>query len=170
MRRMSHSILVFHIGQLGDTIVALPALWAARNHHRKARFTLLSDRHPGKGYVAGADLLEGTGLVDDFLFYPVPSSRLDRFMQPARMLRLLATLRRRRFDTLIYLLPSVRTRAQVERDRKFFSLAGIRQFVGMEGFTERPTKVAGRPLEMLPFEADLILGRLAASGIPTPPP
>ena len=170
MHRMKQSILVFHIGQLGDTIVALPALWALRDHYREARLTLLSDQHPTKRYVAGADLLEGTRLVDDFEFYPVQGNLFGKLMRPVRMARLLAKLRRRRFDALAYLLPSTRNRAQVDRDRRFFKLAGIRRFVGMEGFTQRPKRIPDQPLEMLPFEADQLLDRLAASGIPTPPP
>ena len=50
-------ILVFRIGQLGDTIVSLPAMWAVRRQFPKAHIALLSDRHPGKSYVLASDLL-----------------------------------------------------------------------------------------------------------------
>src|SRR5438874_6489511 len=44
-------ILVFRIGQLGDTIVALPAMWLVRKDYPAAYMALLCDRHPGKIHV-----------------------------------------------------------------------------------------------------------------------
>src|ERR1043166_8155478 len=84
------------------------------------------------------------------------------------MLELLRRLRRGRFDTLVYLAPSTRKRAQVERDRKFFSAAGIRTFIGLGGFVELPQKNPGQPLGVTAAESDLLLGRLAADGIKVP--
>lgn len=169
MRRVSRSILIFRVGQLGDTVVALPALWAIRQHFPTAHLTYLSDRHPGKSYVVGADLLNGAGLVDDFEFYPVASESSSRLQRRWRMLQLLVRLRRRRFDTVVYLLPSLRQPHQVERDRRFFALAGVHHFIGMDGFAEMPVKVPGQPLAEVSHEADQLLRRLAASGIPVPP-
>src|SRR5207248_1871638 len=43
-RMRPRRILVFRIGQLGDTIAALPAMWAVRDHFPDAELTLLCDR------------------------------------------------------------------------------------------------------------------------------
>ena len=67
------------------------------------------------------------------------------------MIPVLTTLRRRKFDTLVYLSPSVRSPEQVNRDRKFFQLAGIKNFIGMTGFAEAPEKIPGKPLSRLPW-------------------
>src|SRR5437762_4540425 len=76
-------ILVFRIGQLGDTIVALPAMWLVRKQFPKAHIALLSDRHPGKWYVLASDLLRGAGMFDDFLLYPVAETGL--LLPPGRL-------------------------------------------------------------------------------------
>jgi len=163
-------ILVFRIGQLGDTIVALPVMWAVRNHFPKAQLTLLCDRHPRRRFVLASDLLAGAGLFDEILSYPVDNSRAGSLVRPLRRLRLLWTLRQRAFDLLVYLAPSRRQPVQVERDRRFFGAAGIKRFLGLRGFPQLPTKAAGQPLPAVSSEADLLLARIAADEIPVPPP
>src|SRR5882672_505256 len=101
-------ILVFRIGQLGDTIVALPAMWAVRKHFPNAKLTLLCDRHPGKPRVLAADLLRGAGIFDAFESYVVDDSTGGKIARPFRMLELLRRLRAGKFDTLVYLAPSTR--------------------------------------------------------------
>jgi heptosyltransferase III len=161
-------ILIFRIGQLGDTIVALPAMWAVRRQFPEAKMSLLSDKHPAQKYAQAADLLAGAGLVDEFLSYPVGRGAGAALSRPAQMVGLLATLRRKAFDALVYLAPSLRTPSQVERDRRFFSTAGIKRFIGMDGFPTIPAKETGKPLATLPNEADLLLRRLAKDGITVP--
>src|SRR2546423_14441835 len=102
-------ILVFRIGQLGDTLVALPAIWAIRRHFKNASLTLLCDYHPGKGYVLDPDLLTGTGIFDSFELYPVGGCGWDRLMRPFHLLGLLRRLRKQRFDMVVYLAPSLRS-------------------------------------------------------------
>jgi asparagine synthase (glutamine-hydrolysing) len=161
-------ILVFRIGQLGDTIIALPAMQAIRNRFPDAHLTLLCDRHPGKSFVLGSDLLGRCGLFDDFMSYPVHEDQ--NLTRPWTMAPVLAAIRRRKFDTLVYLSPSVRSPEQVNRDRKFFQLAGIKNFIGMTGFAAQSEKIPGNPLPRLPSEADKLLDRLRADGIPVSQP
>jgi ADP-heptose:LPS heptosyltransferase len=162
-------IVVFRIGQLGDTVVALPAHWAVRRSFPAAHLALLCDRQVGTPHVIAPDLLEGAGLFDEFIVYDVDDSPTGRLLRPLQRLGLLTRLRLRRFDTLVYLAPSIRSPRQRARDRLFFALAGIRRRLGFAGFQELPRKVAGRPLPPVPREADLLLRRLAASGITVPP-
>jgi ADP-heptose:LPS heptosyltransferase len=163
-------LLVFRIGQLGDTVVALPALWVLRRAFPQAHITLLCDRHPHGRFVLAADLLRGSGVVDEFVSYVVDGSRFGRWLRPVRMLALLTRLRRAGHDTLAYLAPSTRHAPDVERDRKFFRAAGIRRFLGMTGFAPLPVKQPGQPLGSTAAEADLLLARLAADGLAVPPP
>jgi asparagine synthase (glutamine-hydrolysing) len=156
-------ILFFRIGQLGDTIVALPAMWLVRKHFPDAHITLLCDRHPGKTRVLASDLLRGAGIFDDYLSYPVSESG-DPLRQ-TRMAALLASIRSRRFDTLVYLAPTNRKAEQIERDRRFFRMAGIRNLIGMHGFEPLERKQSGRAMKMMPRESELLLRRLATSGL-----
>src|SRR5205085_7513119 len=124
-------ILVFRIGQLGDTIVALPAMWAVRRNFPDAHIALLYDRHPGKMHVTASELLRGSNIFDDYLSYPV--WRTSEIWRKARMAALLVNICLRRFDTLVYLAPTGRSPQQIQRDRWFFGLAGIRNFIGLPG-------------------------------------
>ncbi len=160
-------ILIFRIGQLGDTIVALPAIWAVKKHFPDAHISLLCDRHPGKKYVLASDLFKNTGIFDEYLSYPV--THKGDILKPWRMASLLAEIKRRNFHTLVYLAPTSRTPEQILRDRRFFKLAGIREFIGMEGFTALPFRDNGNPLAEVHPESELLLNRLAASNFPISP-
>lgn len=161
------NVLVFRVGQLGDTLAALPAFSVVREHFKNDRLTLLSDLQHGKKYVLARDLLRGAGIFDAFMTYTFHPLRALRWLHLAW---LLLRLRAGRFDVLVYLNPPERPEADVQRDRRFFRWAGIRQFIGMERVYALPAKIPGQPLPVLPHEADLVLARLAASGITLPKP
>src|SRR5438552_12139853 len=93
-KRTGPKVLIYRIGQLGDTIIALPALWAVRRAFPKARMTYLASDHPGSGYVAARSVLP-EGLIDEWLTYSLESSGLVQGIA-----RLWWALRQRRFDTL----------------------------------------------------------------------
>src|SRR5438067_10309890 len=156
-------IVVFRIGQLGDTIVALPAMWLVRKNYPAAYTALLCDRHPGKTHVVASDLLRGSRIFDEYLSYPVSES--GEFMRSGRMATLLANIRRKNFDTLVYLAPTNRTAEQVARDRRFFSMAGIRNFIGMHGFEPLKPKQKSEPMVSSLPESELLFRRLEASGL-----
>lgn len=159
-------ILVYRIGQLGDTIVALPAMWAIRKHFPTAYMALLSDRHPGTGYVLAPSVLPKEGLFDQYISYEANIKGTD----PRKLLSVLPKLRQGRFDTLVYLAPRLRKRWQIWRDLTFFRLAGITQFIGHRSFESLPRPAPGDPLPYVEHEADYLLRGLAHSGIPIPPP
>jgi heptosyltransferase-3 len=164
------SVLVFRIGSLGDTLVAVPALRAIRAHFPSARITLLCDRQVGRSYVLAPDLLRDTGLVDDFVDYPFDPSTSGRLLRPLRMGRLLLAIRRRRFDALAYLAPSNRPAGSVARDRRFFRATGIARMLGFGGFPVFPMIRPGGGFPEVPREADQLLARLASDGIAVPDP
>jgi ADP-heptose:LPS heptosyltransferase len=161
-------ILVFRTGQLGDMIAALPSLHAIRAKWPKAHLTLLCDIHPGQSYVLGSDIFRNAGLFDSFELYEVLSPSVSMVARALTKLRLLFRLRRQHFRTLFYLAPTLRSQQQIERDRRFFRLAGIQTFHGMKDFPAVPVKHQGLPLESLGHEADLLLARLTKSGISIP--
>lgn len=163
-------ILIFHTGSLGDTLISIPAFQVIREYFRNAHITLLSDRHKGKNYVQAKEVLEGSGLVDDYLFYTLDSSLSGKILNPLEMLKLLFRIRKQKFHTLIYLQRSFRRNIAIGRDIAFFKLAGIKRLLGYKGFDLFPEKVAGHPLPMLSHQSDQMLKRLALSGIPVPPP
>jgi len=154
-------VLVYHIGQLGDTIVSIPALRAVRR--KFGAFSPVLMLHDATGQLVTAEMvLQDSGLVDGFIPYsPVKG---------AGRLKTMATLWRRlrfeRFDAVVSLLPSDRSRWALVRDRLFFRACGIPRSIGFRPFAEseiRPRQVSGRPA-YTPNEASLRLRRLSAEG------
>lgn len=158
-------MLIFRVGHLGDTVVALPAFWAIRDSFPKAHITLLSNRHVVSGRVSPDHVMPRERLIDDYLNYP--SNDGGRHL--ISMFRLWLTLRRRNFDTLVYLAPRLKLPQDVRRDLQFFRLAGIRTVIGNHGFDPLPRREGNQPLPQLQHEAGHLLHRLSLSGIPVPP-
>jgi len=166
----SGNILIYHIGQLGDTLCSVPALKVIRNLHPDAKITLLCDKHIRSKYINASDILGNSGLADEFMFYPASYSKKEVVKKFLKSIRLLLQLRLCDFDMLYYLVPSRRTSLQIRRDLLFFRLAGIKRVIGKDICFPSPYTCAGEPLTVLPHESDLLLARLAASGIPVPSP
>jgi len=158
-------ILVFRIGQIGDTIAALPALWALRQQFPGARIVVLNEIPAKKTHLPPEAVLPPTGLVDGFEKYPGGASAKHFFVA----WRQISQLRKQGFDTLVYLTPSARTKKQRLRDQLFFRLCGIRHLLATKGFYENmQPKALDRSLVPLPKEADALLERLKLDGLPVP--
>jgi ADP-heptose:LPS heptosyltransferase len=160
-------ILVFRVGLLGDTIVALPSLHALRDNFPEARITLLHER-PSGAVVQVEQLLNGSGLVGDYLTHAVLSRSRRRVATILEIIGLLFRLRWRRFDLLVHLAPSNRTPRQDARDRLFFRLAGIRKQITTS--EHRLPPACTRPLPAWPQEADFLLSCLGQAGLKVPSP
>lgn len=160
------SVLVYHIGSLGDTLMAAPALWALRAHWPAAHIALLTKRTEFGHVVLSGSLFAGSGLFDEVLYYPGSRHGGDTLAQRLGQIALWLRLRARRFNAVVYLAPSERRRAQVVRDERFFRLAGIRRRIGFAGFAPSPRRA--HPLPELPPEAQALLDRLRGAGIPVP--
>ena len=155
------NILVYHIGSLGDTLMAVPALRVIRENFPCAHITMLTDRKLGRSLVQVCDVLDGSGLIDDYIEYPTGS-------YPA-LIRLLFQLRSQRFESLVYLIRVYLNDRRIKRDLFFFRLAGIQKVAGVQGLPVLPEYSAVIPLPGVPRVADTLLKRLAASGLRVPP-
>lgn len=118
-RRDGHrrrTILVFRVGQLGDTLASVPAIHAIIQRHRGDRLVLLTDRHPGKSYVSSWDVLGPTGWFDEVVFY-APGNHI--WLSARALSGVVGRLQRLAPDEAYILVP--RERAwQHFRDRFFF--------------------------------------------------
>ena len=159
-------ILIYRIGQIGDTVIALPAFWAVREQFPGAHLALLSNHNPEAAHPTARAVLPETGLIDEWLTYPGSSAGTPLRGMAAMALQ----IRRRRFDTLIYLAPRIRDAGRIRRDLFFFRLAGIRSVIGHTGLGQIPPRLPDQPLPGLDHEADHLLHRIRMSGIHTPPP
>lgn len=146
--------------------MSVPALWAVREYFASAHIAMLTDMQPGKRRVQPKDILDGAGLIDEWLYYPAETS-WRKGQSLSELSLLFMTLRRSHFDALVYLIRDRRLLSKW-RDLIFFRLAGIRQFYGHRMLGGYPFRKEGMPLPIISHQTDQILSRLSISGIPTP--
>lgn len=138
------SILVFRIGQLGDTLVSLPAISVIRQRHPGHRLVLLTESQPAaSGYVSSWDVLGPTGWFDDVMFYTPPQNFTRRVLTMLSLAQRIRALQ----PEMVYDLAPERTGRQSRRDRFFFRrLAGVKECRG-GGFLLKPPR---NPQGLLP--------------------
>jgi len=119
-------ILVHRAGNIGDTVVAVPALLAIRQSYPSAEITLLTS--PGADDSPSAvDVLEGTGIIDRYVtYYPL------RLRSRRQRLSFATQLKAHSFDLFVSLSPAgggkrIRT---LFRDMVFAKVAGCRKVGG----------------------------------------
>lgn len=157
-------ILVFRAGHLGDNLVALPALWALRDAFPNAHLAYLSnaDDENNPHYVTARGIFPETGLFDSWISYP----NLDGIVGKYRGLRLGLQLRRLKFDAVLYMTTRTRTMGQIERDVRFFRLAGIQKIFGAEFMKKnRLSDPIEGPMREIEREGDFLVELLRDAGL-----
>lgn len=117
-------VLIYRLGSLGDTVVALPALHVVERAFPGAeRLLLTNDPVHAKAPAAWA-ILRGSGLVQGTMSYPVGARN------PLQLARLALKIRQFRPQVLVY-LTQPRGGTTLARDLRFFRACGIRRFAGV---------------------------------------
>ena len=101
-------------------------------------------------------VLEGSGLIDGYLEYPIELRNLTQLLGLAR------DIRRWRPDMLVYLARR-ETRLQVWRDAAFFRACGIRDIVGL-ALSRDLIESRRRPEGLFEREAERLVRNLASLG------
>ena len=117
------TVLVYRLGSLGDTIVALPCFHKIAERYPDARRVVLTNEPVSKAAPRLADVLGGSGLVHETIEYRLGTRSAGDLV---RLRKMLAALK---VDQAIY-LAAPRGRAAVYRDLTFFRLCGIRRTIG----------------------------------------
>ncbi len=129
-------VLVYRLGSLGDTVVALPCFHAiARAFPDQARLVLTNVPVSTKAAPLEIILRPG-GLIDGVIDYPVGTR------SPIVLWRLWRTIAATGADTLVY-LAAPRGLASLRRDLAFFRLCGIRRIIGAPDSEDLQTNRAG---------------------------
>ncbi len=117
-------VLIYRLGSLGDTVVALPCLHLVARNYPQAERRLLTNFPVHSKAPAAAAVLGDSGLVHGYMRYSVGTRHAGE------LIRLAWEIRRYAPDLLVYLMP-LRAWRNVRRDRIFFRLAGVRRIVGL---------------------------------------
>jgi heptosyltransferase III len=123
-------VLIYRVGSLGDTTVALPCFHLiARSYPAAERVLLTNFPVHVKAPAAGA-VLGDSGLVQRYMRYSVGTRN------PLELLTLAREIRRFKPEVLVYLMP-VRPMPSVRRDALFFRwVCGVKRIVGLPGQAE----------------------------------
>lgn len=143
-------MLIYRLGSLGDTVVALPCYHLLGRTFPDAARVLLTNFPVNAKAPASAAVLGDSGLVHQYMRYTVGTRKIGE------LLRLVWRIRRFRPDVLVYMM-DLRPE-NIQRDRIFFRLAGVRRIVGLpagEDLKRRFDPLTGR------YESEAFrLGRL----------
>jgi len=130
-------ILIYRLGSLGDTVIALPCFRLIRSHWPDAEIVMLTNI-PVSGKAAPVQtVLQNTGLVDRFI--PYPSGLRD----PKKLRALRAQIASEKFD-IVFHLAAARGFVSSVRDWLFFRACGIPKIKG----------VPFRPRDLEPAKVD----------------
>ena len=151
-------VLVYRLGSLGDTVVALPCFRRFRHAYPNARITVLTNI-PISGKAAPLEaVLENTGLIDETIPYPVG------LRNPRELAALRRKIAEQKFD-LVVSLTAARGRVASIRDYLFFRACGIPKIIGVpwrhrdlvcvphDGIYENEADRLMRRIESLPSDA-----------------
>lgn len=114
-------------------------------------------------YISPRDVLPKAGLIDDCIEYP---SELGFVTRTAALFKLSLKLRKRNFDAVIYLMPRLRSAAQIDRDINFFSASGLKKVIGAEFLRQNllPDEIP-KPIPAIERESDFLLRFLSHEGL-----
>ena len=128
-------VLIYRLGSLGDTTVALPGFHLIERSFPNAQRILLTNFPVHAKAPASAAVLGASGLVHGYMRYSAGTRN------PLELMRLAFEIRRFRPQVLIYLMP-VRSAKQVQRDLTFFRVGcGIRRVVGASAASESKRRI-----------------------------
>jgi len=125
-------VYLFRIGQLGDTLMAIPAISQIRELHKHDDLILITNNPMKDYYITAWDVLKHTDYFKDVLFYDVTNLR--------SLLKIIFQIRKSK-KSILYYLPPPRTKRQVTRDYIFFKLfCGTTKIVGLKFSIDKEIK------------------------------
>jgi len=117
-------ILLYRLGSLGDSLLALPAFYLVRQRYPTAEITFLSNVPVNAKAAPLLEIVHNTTLCNEVVEYPI------RLRSPFRLWQLVRRLRAGRYGLLVHLTAS-RGMVNSIRDFLFFKLCGINRIIGV---------------------------------------
>jgi len=116
-------VLIYRIGSLGDTVVALPAFHLIAKAFPASERRLLTSFPSNAKAPLASSILEHTGLVHGYFHYALRTRSI------AELFKLWWNIARWRPQTLVDISPASGI-ADAKRNTRFFRLCGVRNFIG----------------------------------------
>jgi ADP-heptose:LPS heptosyltransferase len=150
------NILIYRLGSLGDTVIALPCFHLIRKKFPHSKIIILTNQPVSGKAAAAMAVLENSGLCDEAISYPVGMRNLGE------LAALRKKLRRVRPAVLIN-LAAARGRFKSLRDHLFFRSCGIKNIVGTP-FRKKDLQLQQTADGSFEAESQRLASRLASLG------
>ncbi len=151
------NVLIYRLGSLGDTVMALPCFHRVRECYPDANITLLTNKPVMSKAAPLQAILGHEYFIDDILSYPVGTRN------PVLLARLSAQIRRKSIDTVVN-MTATRSRNADRRDKLFFKAAGIKEFIGFNGVRGAHTAEVDPQTGFVEWEASRMKARIQELG------
>lgn len=151
-------VLIFRVGSIGDTVVALPCLRLIARSFPDADRRILSFSSDDSRAAPLRAVLDGTGLINDYFYY----SKSDRTVRG--LLRMGHRIRTWRPDVLIYLMEDKGLRRTFQDAAFFWGLCGIRTVYGLPFSKEPRRRWCSKAGKLAESEASYLARRIAELG------
>ena len=149
------NVLIFRIGSIGDTIVALPCFHLIARKFARMRRVLVTNISEVEKAAPVESVLGDGGLIDDVIYFPSARRRMRDIWE------LRSKLATTKSKTLIYIAD--RSRSAILRDTLFFRACGIGEIFGASLNRENLPRIDAATGEVEP-EAERLVRCLAALG------
>jgi ADP-heptose:LPS heptosyltransferase len=157
MASSTKRVLIYRLGSLGDTLVALPAFHLVANAFPDAERRLLTNFPVNAKAPSAAAVLDGSGLLHGYFRYAAGTRSLPE------LLILWWQLLRWRPQVLVYMGPA-RGVESARRDTKFFRLCGISRLIGVPTTEDMQTNRWQESEQALEPEAERLARNLTELG------
>jgi ADP-heptose:LPS heptosyltransferase len=117
------TIIIFRIGSIGDTVVALPCFHQVARKFPNLRRILVTDKPASPKAASVESVLGKSSLIDGVIYFRPPPRKIRDLM------KLRAQIRKTKANTLIYIAD--RDILSTLRDFCFFRLCGIQNIIGL---------------------------------------
>jgi ADP-heptose:LPS heptosyltransferase len=151
------NIIIYRLGSLGDTIVALPCFHKIAQSFPESTRILLTNVPVSTKAAPLEAILGGSGLVDRVIAYPVGTRSVLKVWRVSREIRAANA------TTLIYLMPA-RGRLAAIRDFIFFRLSGVRRIIGLPATADLQNNRVDSATGYLERECERLVRTMAALG------
>jgi len=135
------NILIYRLGSLGDTIIALPCFHKIRDTFPNSKITLLTNRPVMSQAASVPTILGDRYFFDQVIYYPIGTRNL-------KVLFLLITqIRKLHIYTAINLTSVRDSKWQILRDIFFLKASGIKNIIGGDKLFKRPNSISNNENE-----------------------
>jgi heptosyltransferase-3 len=157
LNQSASSILIYRLGSLGDTIIALPVFHKIRERFPYATISLLTNRPISEKAAPVQAILGNDYFYNNIIEYPIGTRNIFILMA------VLVRIRKLKVHTVIN-ITAARSKTSTIRDRLFFKAAGVKELIGFPNNDRDFEPVLNKQTGLYDWEATRLAHRIKSLG------